>query len=145
MDVHTKEQRSYNMSRVRSKNTKPELIAFSVLKSRGIPFRKHFSIVGKPDVVLPASNVAVFIDGEFWHGKDFTTKKSTLPQFWVNKIAANIKRDRRVNRILRNQGWHVIHIWDKKLLKNPESSIDRIVRFAAKVKGSNSRSSKFPR
>ena len=71
MDVLTKEQRSFNISRIRSKNTKPELFIFQELEKLNISFEKHYSIYGKPDVVFPECNVAVFIDGEFWHGKYF--------------------------------------------------------------------------
>lgn len=66
MDIKTKEQRSYNMSRISSKNTKPELLLFSILKREKIRFRKHFPIAGKPDIAFPKKRIAIFINGEFW-------------------------------------------------------------------------------
>jgi DNA mismatch endonuclease (patch repair protein) len=134
MDVHTKSQRSYNMSRVRSKNTKPELLMFSLLEEAGIKFEKHYPISGKPDIAFPEHKVAVFIDGEFWHGKDYVQVKDTLPSFWVKKIGDNIKRDRKNKRLLRNEGWHILHLWDKRVIRNPSKSFQRVKRFLERVK-----------
>lgn len=129
MDVHTKSQRSYNMSRIRSKNTKPEVLMFTLLKKKGFVFETHYPIAGKPDIVFPDNKLAVFIDGEFWHGKDFITTKNKLSPFWLKKISENIKRDNRNTRILRKEGWHVLHLWGRKITKSPDSSFKRIVRF----------------
>jgi len=85
MDVHTKEQRSYNMSQVRSKNTKPELIMFSKLEDIGLRFEKYFQTTGKPDIAFPDKKIAVFIDGEFWHGKNFEKWKNELSLFGFKK------------------------------------------------------------
>lgn len=71
MDRLTPEQRSFNMSRIRSKNTKPELFIFAELEKLGITFKKHYSLPGKPDIVFVKDKIAFFIDGEFWHGKYF--------------------------------------------------------------------------
>jgi len=133
MDVHTKEQRSYNMSRVKSKNTKPEKMVFSLLKERGISFNKHYHLYGKPDIVLKDVKIAIFIDGEFWHGKNFSKWKLKLSDFWQKKISVNISRDRRCNRLLRREGWHIIHLWGKKISKSPEKAILRIERFIMKI------------
>jgi len=133
MDVHTKEQRSHNMSQVKSKNTKPELLMFSLLKEAGYEFEKHYSVTGKPDIAFPEYKVVVFIDGEFWHGKDYGQIRDSLPLFWVKKIGENIKRDRRNMRKLRAEGWHVLHLWDKRVLKEPQQSLRRITRFLERV------------
>lgn len=129
MDRHTPAQRSFNMSQVKSKNTKPELIMFALLDEEGIKFEKHSLIIGKPDIVIPEFKLAIFIDGEFWHGKDFNNLKETLLPFWREKISGNIKRDRKVTRILRSEGWHIMRFWDKKVIRHPKRSIQRIKRF----------------
>ena len=129
MDVHTKEQRSYNMSRVKSRNTKPEILIFSLLKEAGYKFEKHYPVVGKPDIVFKEEKVAIFIDGEFWHGKNFKTLRGKISPFWVNKIGDNLRRDRRTDRVLRVNGWHVLRFWDKKIIKHPHRAIQRIIKF----------------
>ncbi len=134
MDVHTKKQRSYNMSQVRSKNTKPELMIFDLLKDKGCTFKKHYDVAGKPDVAFPDCKVAVFIDGEFWHGKNFKNIKEKLPPFWVKKIGDNIKRDRRNSRKLRSQGWHVLRVWDKKIIKKPQLVAKHIIKFVERTR-----------
>lgn len=129
MDVHTKQQRSFNMSRVRSKNTKPELVLFKELKKSGIKFEKHYHIPGNPDAVLLKENLAIFVDGEFWHGKDFNKWKDKLSDFWVTKISENIKRDKKNNLVLKNFGWRIIRAWGRSVNKNPKIIIRRIKRL----------------
>lgn len=133
MDVHTKEQRSYNMSRVKSENTRPEMIMFLKLEESGVEFEKHFPIIGKPDIAFPKIKVAVFIDGEFWHGKDFYKWKNRLTPFWVKKIGENIRRDNRTMRKLRSEGWHIIHFWNKKVVRQPDKSLNRLLKFIESV------------
>lgn len=133
MDVHTKEQRSYNMSRVKSKNTRPEKILFLELKKAGYNFKKHYNFPGKPDVAFLGNKVAVFIDGEFWHGKDFKDWKDKITQFWLKKISDNIRRDRKNNRLLRKQGWTVIHLWGRDVVKNPDKILSRIRKIVEKA------------
>lgn len=133
MDVHTKAQRSYNMSQVKSKNTKPELLMFSLLENAGYKFQKHYPIAGKPDIAFPDVRVAVFIDGEFWHGKNFKTQKDTWSPFWIKKIGDNLRRDQKNMRKLRADGWHVIRLWDKKVIRKPEQSFLRLIRFLERV------------
>lgn len=137
MDVLTKAQRSYNMSQIRSKNTKPEVTIFTMLKKHGHSYKKHFPIPGRPDLVFPEHKVAVFIDGEFWHGKYFKATKKTLSPFWIKKIGDNIRRDRRNSRLLRLDGWHILHLWGKKVVRHPEESLNRILRFIERLKRLN--------
>ncbi len=135
MDVHTKEQRSYNMSRIRSKNTLPEKIMFKELRNAGIKFSKHNKkLPGKPDIAIIDRKIAVFINGEFWHGRNFEVFKKRIPLFWVKKIGGNIKRDRRNLNKLRLAGWHVINLWDKKILKNPEAALSRIKKLLSRMR-----------
>lgn len=133
MDVHTKEQRSYNMSRVKSKNTKPEKIMFSLLQKADLKFKRHYNVLGKPDIVFPNHKLAVFINGEFWHGKNYKSLKSTIPKFWVKKIGQNIKRDKLVQRKLRKDSWHILNFWGRSVVRNPEKSIKRIMRYLEKL------------
>jgi len=122
------------MSRVKSKNTKPELLMFSMLKEAGIKFEKHYAIYGKPDIAFPEYKIAIFIDGEFWHGKNYKNLKNTTSPFWVKKIEDNLKRDRRTARKLRKDGWHILHLWDKRVLRNPQQSLLRVKWFLERVK-----------
>lgn len=127
MDRHTKKQRSFNMSQVKSKNTLPERIVFKALKNKKIKFGKHYPIVGKPDVVFRNEKVAIFIDGEFWHGRNFSKWKGSLSKFWYQKIKDNIKRDKISRDKLRSRGWKVIALWDKDIIRNPEKEIEKIL------------------
>ncbi len=102
---------------------------FSMLRDAGYKFKKHYPVLGKPDIVFPKIKVAVFIDGEFWHGKNFDLLKDKLSPFWMEKIGENIRRDKRIERGLRQKGWHIIRFWDKKVIRFPEESLTRLVRF----------------
>ena len=126
MDRHTPAQRSYNMSRIKSKNTKPELLLFKILKGEGLKFRRHYSIPGKPDAVFAKERLAIFVDGEYWHGKNFSLWKDQLSEFWLNKIKQNIKRDRQIRRILRQKDWIVLRIWGRDLIKQPDKYLRKI-------------------
>lgn len=128
MDVLTPGQRSFNMSQIKSKNTKPELLIFEALKKKKIKFKKHFSIAGKPDVAFPKEKIAVFIDGEFWHGRYFSKIKSKLSEFWIKKITDNKKRDSRNRRLLKKEGWTVIRLWGDDIEKNGIREVNKILR-----------------
>jgi len=128
MDKHTAAERSYNMSRIKSKNTKPELFVFSTLDNLNIQYEKHYNTLGKPDVAFPDKKIAVFINGEFWHGKRFKIEKKFYQKFWQDKIRKNIIRDRKNYKHLNENGWKVIKIWDKDLKKNPEKEINKILK-----------------
>lgn len=122
------------MSQVKSKNTKPEVLMFSLLRKAGYKFEKHYPVAGKPDIAFPSQKVAIFIDGEFWHGRNFIRVKETLPSFWVKKIGDNLKRDRKNTRKLRIEGWHVLHLWDKWIINHPKQSLERIIKFLERSK-----------
>lgn len=110
---------------------------FTVLRKHRIKFKKHYRIQGKPDIALPKYKVAVFINGEFWHGKDFQKIKNEIPKFWKNKIGINLKRDRKVRRQLRNNGWHILNFWGRKVTNYPERSFRRLQKFLEKIKIQN--------
>lgn len=128
-DVFSKEKRSEVMSRIRGMgNRKTEGALIQLMKSCGVTgWRRRRPVFGKPDFVFPATGVAVFVDGCFWHG---CPKHRQYPaanaDFWRNKLDGNKKRDRLVTRTLRNQGWSVVRIWECQLVKNPSRCIRRI-------------------
>jgi len=121
-DCHSKETRSYNMSRIRSKNTKPEEIVRKHLFSQGFRYRKNDSkLPGKPDIVLPKYKTVIFVNGCFWHGhtgcRYFVWPKSN-PDFWKAKITGNVERDKTNCELLADMGWRVLVIWECELKKS---------------------------
>ncbi len=122
MDVHDKQTRSYNMSQIKSKNTKPEETVRKYLFAHGFRYRKNDKrLPGTPDIVLPKYKTVIFINGCFWHGhnqcKYFVIPKSNT-EFWVNKINRNIERDTLNIGKLKSLGWNVITIWECELKNN---------------------------
>ena len=120
-DNHTKEQRSYNMSRIRSTNTAPEEKVRKWLHAQGFRYRKNVnSLPGKPDIVLRKYNAVIFVHGCFWHKHDcgrFHLPK-TNTDYWENKINRNVERDSEVSASLRIDGWRVFVIWECQLKKD---------------------------
>ena len=126
-DRMTKAQRSYCMSRVRSTDTSLECRVRSELHRRGWRFRKHDKrLPGRPDVVFPAHKVAVFLDGDFWHGYRLQTWVHRLKPPWQVKIARNRSRDQRNFRRLRRMGWIVVRIWEHEVDRDLGICIARI-------------------
>lgn len=115
-DVLTKKQRSYNMSRIRSKWTKPEVAVHDALKAHKIGHKMHPDIAGSPDVIIQKYKTAIFINGCFWHRcpKHYRQPKSNVA-FWRKKAEDNARRDRRNIAALRRSGWKVIVIWEHGL------------------------------
>lgn len=133
VDHLSEEKRSWNMSRIKSGNTKPERIVRSLLHRKGLRFRLHKKeLPGKPDIVLPKHRTAIFIHGCFWHRhkgcKDATMPKSNI-SFWVKKLSGNAERDKRKYRELKKAGWQVIVIWECEVEKSPDTSVEKILRF----------------
>ncbi len=115
------------MGRVRQKNTPLERTLQSELRKRKVTFRLHRrELPGTPDIVFPKKKVAVFVDGDFWHGWRLPAWERKLTPFWRNKLRENRKRDARNFRKLRVQGWKVIRIWQHQLKKDSDASIERI-------------------
>jgi DNA mismatch endonuclease, patch repair protein len=126
-DNLTRQQRSYCMGRVRNRDTDLERVVRSALHRRGLRFRKHVSgLPGRPDVVFPAAKVAVFIDGDFWHGYRFPLWNAALSPFWQRKIATNRERDARNFRRLRRRGWTVVRVWQHATRSNLDGVVARI-------------------
>ena len=117
MDFLTVEQRSQRMSLIRSKGTKPERLMASRLRKAGIRFRCHLkNLPGRPDFVLIDLRTVIFVDGEFWHGKDFQKWKHKLQPFWLKKIERNMARDIEVDSKIKTLGWNVVHVWGKDVV-----------------------------
>ena len=127
-DNMTPEQRSYCMSRIKGKDTGLEVRVRSALHRRGMRFRKHAKdLPGVPDIVFRKAQVAVFVDGDFWHGYRFYLWKNKVSDFWKQKISKNRERDAKNHRKLRGMGWTVIRLWQHELKQSFDSSVDRIV------------------
>jgi DNA mismatch endonuclease, patch repair protein len=128
-DVLTRERRSELMSRVRSRGNKStELKLVFLMRAGGVTgWRRGRKLFGKPDFVFPVARLAVFVDGDFWHGhpKTFRQPKDNF-EFWQQKIRRNRARDRSVNRSLRLKGWRVLRIWESTLAKRPASVLRRL-------------------
>ncbi|MBF9144505.1 DNA mismatch endonuclease Vsr [Hymenobacter sp. BT439] len=118
-DVHTPSTRSFNMSRIRGKDTKPELLVRQYLHSRGLRYRLHAKhLPGKPDLVFPGLHTVVFIHGCFWHqheGCRYFVVPKTRTEFWMGKIGRNVTNDERQQAELKNQGWRVLVVWECEL------------------------------
>lgn len=128
-DVLTKEQRSYCMSRIRGRDTKPEVLLRRALWAMGFRYRLHPPLPGRPDFVLPRLKAAIFVDGCFWH---FCPRHRTTPKtntaFWNKKHQVNADRDAVVNKRLRSLGWRVIRIWEHEVKASPERAAARLAR-----------------
>jgi DNA mismatch endonuclease (patch repair protein) len=133
MDIWSKEKRSVVMSRIRSKNTKPELAVRSLLHSLGYRFRLHRKdLPGRPDIVLPKYHAVIFVHGCFWHlhakCRDGTIPK-TQHEKWKEKLERNVARDKEHQRKLRSLGWKVLVIWECEIEKNLGNVEYRVRKF----------------
>ena len=143
MDHLTKEQRHKNMAANKSKGTKLELLFGKLLWNAGIKYHKNDeSVIGKPDFTIRNLKIAIFCDGEFWHGKDWEIHKNDHKSncnFWHTKIEQNIKRDIEVNEKLKNQGWKVFRFWETEILKEPDKCLNKILNYMNNSKASESK------
>ena len=139
MDRLTKEQRRKNMQAVKSKGSKIETLLAKELWKRGRRYRKNNkSVYGKPDFTFKKHKIAIFVDSEFWHGKDWEERKNdhkSNEEFWHKKIERNIERDKEVNEYLLKSGWQVLRFWGKEIehelvtcVQKIESKIDEAKR-----------------
>lgn len=116
------------MSMVKNKNTDIELLLRKRLWREGFRYRTEYKIFGKPDIVLPKYKLAIFCDGDFWHGRKYKKEGGRYKKFWKTKIEKNIKRDKIVNRRLKNLGWRVVRFWKSQILKNPNRCVESIIK-----------------
>jgi DNA mismatch endonuclease (patch repair protein) len=130
LDHLTKEERSWNMSRIRSENTKPEILVRSKLHRSGYRFRLHVkNLPGKPDIVLPKHNSIIFVNGCFWHrhkGCKYAYNPKSKVKFWNQKFTQNIERQEEVTKQLRKLKWKVLVIWECEV--NNEKTFKKIFR-----------------
>jgi DNA (cytosine-5)-methyltransferase 1 len=130
MDNLNKEQRRKNMQAIKSTGTKAEVLLAKTLYARGFRYRKNDkSIYGTPDLVFKKIKLAIFVDGEFWHGKDWETRKHSIgsnKEYWLNKIEKNMARDEKVNAELLENGWTVLRFWSRDISKNLLSCVLQI-------------------
>jgi DNA mismatch endonuclease (patch repair protein) len=128
-DVHDKATRSYNMSRIRNKDTKPEILVRKFLFANGFRYRLNDKkLPGKPDIVLPKYKTVIFVNGCFWHGHEnckYFKLPATRTEWWKEKIEGNIKNDITKHALLREAGYKVMVIWECEV-KN-KSIFDRII------------------
>lgn len=131
-DTLTNERRSWNMSRIRARNTGPELRLRSLLHRSGFRFRLHAkALPGKPDIVLPKFRTAIFVHGCFWHrhpGCRNATTPSTRREFWQDKFDGNVRRDARNRTDLEAAGWTVLTVWECELKTDAEAIVCRLAR-----------------
>ena len=131
MDTISKDHRSWNMSRIRSSNTKIEVEVRSWLFKKGFRFRKNDKrYPGKPDVVLPKYKTVIFVNGCFWHrheGCKYATTPKTRTDYWIDKFNRNIENDKKHKKQLEEMGWNVIVVWECELKKNFEDTMNKIV------------------
>ena len=117
-DVFTPDKRREVMASIKSKNSKAELTVFRYLRSKKIYFQKHYKrAVGTPDLALPRKKRAVFVDGDFWHGRriDEMIQKNGFDNYWTMKILRNIERDKTQRSALRRSGWSVLNVWESDI------------------------------
>jgi len=135
-DVHSTETRSYNMSRIRSKDTKPEMLVRKFLHAQGFRYKLHDkTLPGKPDLVLPKYKTAIFIHGCFWHGHNsckYYVVPKTRTEWWLQKINGNIVNDEKAVKALKKDGWKVIIVWECEL--KPESLSRTLHKLLTRLK-----------
>jgi len=120
------------MSSIRGENTGPEKTLFALLRGDGLRFSRHAkTLPGRPDVVFTQDRVAVFVDGDFWHGWRYPAWKSRLSPHWQGRIETNRARDARNHRRLRRMGWVVVRVWEHQLARDPAGCLTRVKRALA--------------
>lgn len=128
MDILTKQKRSWNMSRIRSKNTKPELLVRSLLHMAGYRFRLHVkTLPGKPDIVLPKYRTVIFVHGCFWHrhkGCKFAYNSKSRVEFWKSKFKQNVANQKKAENLLKKSGWKIMVIWECEI-----ANLEKLSKF----------------
>lgn len=133
-DVFSPSKRKEVMSAIRSKNSKAELLVFQYLHKNEIYYQKHYNrALGKPDIALPRKKLAVFIDGDFWHGKNMERRLRgrANDDYWVKKIQANVTRDKNQRFNLESSGWRLLAVWESDILRKRtrEQTLIKIKKF----------------
>ena len=134
MDTHTPTQRSRNMAKIKSKNTKAERVLRLALWHRGIRYRKNWrKLPGSPDIVITKYKIAILVDGDFWHARGHEKAPGeqigTHKDYWTNKLARNVERDKEVNDQLTQAGWLVLRFWESDIKRDLDSVIAEIMKY----------------
>lgn len=137
------------MSAIRNRNTRPELRLRSELHRRGLRYRLHPRVFGRPDLVFPRAKVAVFVDGDYWHGNTWRVRGAKSfdayfddrahGDFWRTKISKNMARDSEVNRYLKEAGWLVLRIWESDVQADVSDAADQVERQVRERRGDGGR------
>ena len=141
-DVMSPGQRSLCMSRIKGRNTGPEILLRQALWAANLRYRLHSKLPGRPDVVFSRFRMAVFVDGCFWHG---CREHGVMPKangiFWKKKLTGNIERDIRVNQELRKLGWRVLRVWEHEIERDASGVVSKIVETLQSTRRSPAKSS----
>lgn len=128
-DVLSKQQRSYCMSRIKGKNTKPELLLRKALWANRLYYRLKNRLPGRPDMVFPGRRLAIFVDGCFWHGcPEHCQMPETKKPFWRKKLSKNMERDKKVNRLLIQEDWRILRFWEHEVRNDLPGCVERVLR-----------------
>jgi len=127
-DIFTPEKRSWVMSRIRGTNTKIDLRMKDLLGDLGIKYEMYPKMFGNPDFIIKKKKIAIFCDGDFWHGYKYYEKKRPSKKFWRDKIEGNMARDKRISRKLRRDGWSVLRFWEHDIKKRMDYCINKILK-----------------
>jgi len=129
-DIFTKQKRSEIMSKIKNKDSVAELMLRRTLYRNNIRFRIHNSkIFGKPDISVSKYRLAIFVDGDWWHGRHFAKENEKYSVFWSKKIQGNMDRDKTVNEKLRSENWAILRFWQKDIERDPDGPALKIKEF----------------
>jgi DNA mismatch endonuclease (patch repair protein) len=130
-NFQTTKKSSLLMGKIRSSNTKAEVILRKVVWKCGLRYRLNYKkIAGKPDMIFISKKLIVFVDGDFWHGYKWEEKKPKLKsnkEYWIPKIERNIQRDNEINLKLEKDGWKVLRFWEHEVIKSPQECVSKIL------------------
>lgn len=134
MDILSKKQRYKSMRGNKSHDTKPEVILRKALWHKGIRYRKNWrKLTGSPDIVLIHQKIAIFVDGDFWHARDFQDEPGqqikTNQNYWQKKLSRNVERDKEVTDTLTEEGWLVLRFWESDIKKNLNNIVTEIMSY----------------
>ncbi|MBP5199481.1 MAG: very short patch repair endonuclease [Schwartzia sp.] len=146
MDVMTKKQRSLVMSRIRSKDTRAEVLLRKTLWHLGFRYRKNYrKLPGTPDIALTRQKIAIFVDGDFWHARGHEERPgeqiASRKKYWRKKLSRNVERDKEVNDALTEEGWLVLRFWESEVRKDLERCVEEVIAYSPRkgVSGSSSK------
>jgi DNA mismatch endonuclease (patch repair protein) len=127
VDTFNKELRSEIMSKIHSKNTRLEIKFRKILWKRGLRYRIHYRLIGKPDIVFVTKKIAIFLDSCFWHKCPYHFREpKSNKKYWVPKMEKNSIRDKKVTRLLKKEGWVVLRFWEHEIKNDLDDCIEKI-------------------